>query len=41
MKADMSLSIVFWLHCSKGDQALGWIKHLETIVLFWRYINKI
>ena len=27
--------------CSKGVQGLGSVKHLETILLFWRYINKI
>src|SRR4029434_806103 len=26
--------------CSKGVQALGSVKRLETILLFWRYINK-
>src|SRR4029434_820577 len=27
--------------CSKGVQALGSVKHLETILLFWHYKNKI
>ena len=27
--------------CTKGVQALGSVKRLETIVLLWRYINKI
>src|SRR4029434_5644510 len=27
--------------CTKWVQALGSVKRLETIVLFWRYINKI
>src|SRR4029434_6337481 len=27
--------------CSKGVQALGSVKRLETILLFWRYINNI
>src|SRR4029434_2491415 len=26
--------------CTKGVQALGSVKRLETIVLLWRYINK-
>ena len=27
--------------CSKGVQALGSVKGLETILLFWRYINEV
>ena len=27
--------------CTKGVQALGSVKRLENILLFWRYINKI
>src|SRR4029434_7934328 len=27
--------------CTKGVQALGSVNRLETIVLLWRYINKI
>src|SRR4029434_10329999 len=27
--------------CTKGVQALGSVKRLATIVLLWRYINKI
>src|SRR4029434_10049324 len=27
--------------CTKGVQALGSVKRLETILLFWCYINKI
>ena len=31
---------VNYIFALRGFQALGSVKHLETILLFWRYINK-
>ena len=38
---DMSSQSVHLCACTKGLQALGSVKRLETIVLLWRYINQI